>query len=146
MDKVERVTFILSLIEFWSSVWFKKRSSSFVAPYMALFNMNALSVAMNAEQDVAVRALKLQLEEKQLALERAHMFIEDTRAHILREEDKDTSDDDEIRCIVCETVSSPNWFNIVPAGTLPEVTPETRIVCGSCYAANPAMGEVDSSF
>ena len=113
---------------------------------MALFNMNALSVAMNAEQDVAVRALKLQLEEKQLALERAHMFIEDTRAHILREEDKDTSDDDEIRCIVCETVSSVDWFNIVPAGTLPGVTPEIRIVCGSCYEANPAMGQVDSFF
>ena len=114
---------------------------------MALFNMNALSVAMNAEQDVAVRALKLQLEEKQLALERARMSMEDARAAILREEDKDTSDDDdEIRCIVCETVSSPNWFNIVPAGTLPEVTPETRIVCGSCYEANPAMGEVDSFF
>ena len=113
---------------------------------MALFNMNALSVAMNAEQDVAVRALKLQLEEKQLALERARMSIEDARANILREEDKDTSDDDEIRCIVCETVSSLAWFNIVPAGTLPGVTPEIRIVCGSCYEANPAMGEVDSFF
>ena len=113
---------------------------------MALFNMNALSVAMNAEQDVAVRALKLQLEEKQLALERARMSMEDARAAILREEDKDTSDDDEIRCIVCETVSSPDWFNIVPAGTLPGVTPEIRIVCGSCYEANPAMGEVDSFF
>ena len=115
---------------------------------MALFNMNALSVAMNAEQDVAVRALKLQLEEKQLALERARMSMEDARAAILREEDKDTSDDDddEIRCIVCETVSSVDWFNIVPAGTLPGVTPEIRIVCGSCYEANPAMGEVDSFF
>ena len=61
-------------------MWFKKRSSSFVAPYMALFNMNALSVAMNAEQDVAVRALKLQLEKTQLALERARMSMEDARA------------------------------------------------------------------
>ena len=118
---------------------------------MALFNMNALSVAMNAEQDVAVRALKLQLEEKQLALERARMSIEDARANILREEDKDTSDDDddEIRCIVCER-SSPDLYsrlyNIVPAGTLPGVTPEIRIVCGSCYEANPAMGEVDNFF
>ena len=94
-----------------------------------------------------MRALKLQLEEKQLALERARMSTEDARAAILREEDKDTSDDDdEIRCIVCETVSSPHWFNIVPAGTLPGVTPEIRIVCGSCYEANPAMGEVDSFF
>ena len=191
--------------------------------------MNALSVAMNAEQDVAVRALKLQLEETQLALERARMSMEDARAAmaspystnglppftrtlswrefgkernqrcdhvtfnviepatealdqmcsdmrtkltapgstsqqlykaletahneicriqpILREEDtSDDDDDDEIRCIVCETVSSPNWFNIVPAGTLPEVTPETRIVCGSCYEANPTMGEVHSLF
>ena len=47
---------------------------------MALFNMNALSLAMNAEQDVAVRALKLQLEETQLALERARMSMEDARA------------------------------------------------------------------
>jgi hypothetical protein len=76
-------------------VWFKKRSSSFVAPYMALFNMNALSVAMNAEQDVTVRALKLQLEETQLALERARMSMEDARAAILREEYKDTSDNDD---------------------------------------------------
>ena len=83
------------LIEFWSSFWFNKRSSSFVAPYMALFNMNALSVAMNAEQDVAVRALKLQLEKTQLALERARMSMEDARAAILREEYKDTSDNDD---------------------------------------------------
>ena len=76
-------------------MWFKKRSSSFVAPYMALFNMNALSVAMNAEQDVAVRALKLQLEKTQLALERARMSMEDARAAILREESKDTSDNDD---------------------------------------------------
>ena len=47
---------------------------------MALSNLNALSVAMHAEQDVAVRALKLQLEEKQLALERARMSTEDARA------------------------------------------------------------------
>ena len=47
---------------------------------MALSNLNALSVAMRAEQDVAVRALKLQLEEKQLALERARMSTEDARA------------------------------------------------------------------
>ena len=47
---------------------------------MALSNLNALSVAMHAEQDVAVRALKLQLEEKQLALERARMSAEDAYA------------------------------------------------------------------
>ena len=47
---------------------------------MALSNLNALSVAMRAEQDVAVRALKLQLEEKQLALERARLSTEDARA------------------------------------------------------------------
>ena len=46
---------------------------------MALSSLNALSVAMNAEQDVTVRALKLQLEEKQLALERARMTAEDVR-------------------------------------------------------------------
>ena len=47
---------------------------------MSLSNLNALSAAMNAEQDVAVRALKVQLEEKQLALERARMSAEDARA------------------------------------------------------------------
>ena len=50
---------------------------------MALSNLNALSalsVAMHAEQDVAMRALKLQLEEKQLALERARMSAEDAHA------------------------------------------------------------------
>ena len=45
-----------------------------------LSNLNALSAAMHAEQDVAVRALKGQLEEKQLALERARMSAEDARA------------------------------------------------------------------
>ena len=47
---------------------------------MSISNLNALSVAMRAEQDVGVRALKLQLEEKQLALERARMSTEDARA------------------------------------------------------------------
>ena len=47
---------------------------------MSLSNLNALSAAMNAEQDVAVRALKAQLEEKQLALERARMSAEDARS------------------------------------------------------------------
>ena len=47
---------------------------------MSISNLNALSAAMNAEQDVAVRALKGQLEEKQLALERARMSAEDARA------------------------------------------------------------------
>ena len=47
---------------------------------MALSNLNALSAAMHAEQDVTVRALRLQLEEKQLALERARMSTEDARA------------------------------------------------------------------
>ena len=47
---------------------------------MSLSNLNALSTAMNAEQDVAVRALKAQLEEKQLALERARMSAEDARS------------------------------------------------------------------
>jgi hypothetical protein len=62
---------------------------------------------------------------------------------ILREE---AFEGDELRCIVCETVSSPDWVNIVPAGTVPEVAPETHIVCGRCYAANPAMGEANSFF
>ena len=86
------------------------------------------------------------------ALETAHNEICRIQS-ILREEDEETSEDDEetsdddgIRCIVCETVSSPDWFNIVPAGSLPDVAPGTRIVCGSCYAANPAIGEVDSFF
>ena len=47
---------------------------------MSISNLNALSAAMNAEQDVAVRALKAQLEEKQLALERARMSAEDARS------------------------------------------------------------------
>ena len=46
---------------------------------MALSNLNALSVAMNAEQDVIVQALKLRLLEQQLALERARMTAEDVR-------------------------------------------------------------------
>ena len=50
---------------------------------MALSNLNALSAAMHAEQDVAVRALKVQLEEKQLALERARMSAEDARAALV---------------------------------------------------------------
>ena len=47
---------------------------------MSISNLNALSAAMNAEQDVAVRALKAQLAEQQLALERARMSAEDARA------------------------------------------------------------------
>ena len=46
---------------------------------MALANMNALSVAMNAEQDSTVQALKLQLLQQQLAVERARMTAEDVR-------------------------------------------------------------------
>ena len=46
---------------------------------MALSNMNALSVAMNAEQDSTVQALKLRLLEQQLAVERARMTSEDAR-------------------------------------------------------------------
>ena len=46
---------------------------------MALSNMNALSVAMNAEQDSTVQALKLRLLKQQLALERARMTAEDVR-------------------------------------------------------------------
>ena len=41
--------------------------------------MNALSVAMNAEQDSTVQALKLQLLQQQLAVERARMTAEDAR-------------------------------------------------------------------
>ena len=47
---------------------------------MSLSNLAALSAAMNAEQDVAVRALKAQLAEQQLALERARMSAEDARS------------------------------------------------------------------
>ena len=47
---------------------------------MSISNLNALSAAMNAEQDVAVRALKAQLAEQQLALERARMSAEDARS------------------------------------------------------------------
>ena len=46
-------------------------------------NLNALSAAMNAEQDVAVRALKIKLAEQQLALERARMSAEDARSAML---------------------------------------------------------------
>ena len=47
---------------------------------MSLSNLAALSTAMNAEQDVAVRALNAQLAEQQLALERARMSAEDARS------------------------------------------------------------------
>ena len=50
---------------------------------MSISNLNALSAAMNAEQDVAVRALKAQLAEQQLALERARMSAEDARSCML---------------------------------------------------------------
>ena len=50
---------------------------------MSISNLNALSAAMNAEQDVAVRALKAQLAEQQLALERARMSAEDARSAML---------------------------------------------------------------
>ena len=46
---------------------------------MALSNLNALSVAMNVEQDSTVQALKLQLLQQQLAVERARMSAEDER-------------------------------------------------------------------
>ena len=46
---------------------------------MALSNLNALSVAMNAEQDSTVQALKLRLITQQLAVERARMSAEDVR-------------------------------------------------------------------
>ena len=46
---------------------------------MALSNLNALSVAMNAEQDSTVQALKLQFLQQQLAVERARMSAEDVR-------------------------------------------------------------------
>ena len=46
---------------------------------MALANMNALSVGMNAEQRSTVQALKLRLLEQQLAVERARMTAEDER-------------------------------------------------------------------
>ena len=48
---------------------------------MALSNMNALSVAMNAEQDSTMQALKLRLLEQQLAVERARMSAEDARGY-----------------------------------------------------------------
>ena len=50
---------------------------------MSISNLNALSAAMNAEQDVAVRALKAQLAEQQLALERARLAAEDARSAML---------------------------------------------------------------
>ena len=55
---------------------------------MSLSNLAALSTAMNAEQDVAVRALKAQLEEKQLALERARMSAEDARSAMVSPDGK----------------------------------------------------------
>ena len=55
---------------------------------MSISNLNALSAAMNAEQDVAVRALKAQLEEKQLALERARMSAEDARSAMVSPDGK----------------------------------------------------------
>ena len=55
---------------------------------MSLSNLNALSAAMNAEQDVAVRALKAQLAEQQLALERARMSAEDARSAMVSPDGK----------------------------------------------------------
>ena len=55
---------------------------------MSLSNLAALSTAMNAEQDVAVRALKAQLAEQQLALERARMSAEDARSAMVSPDGK----------------------------------------------------------
>ena len=55
---------------------------------MSVSNLNALSAAMNAEQDVAVRALKAQLAEQQLALERARMSAEDARSAMVSPDGK----------------------------------------------------------
>ena len=55
---------------------------------MSISNLNALSAAMNAEQDVAVRALKAQLAEQQLALERARMSAEDARSAMVSPDGK----------------------------------------------------------
>ena len=125
----------------------------------AFATVEALRVVLREEQPAAMADVLLDMERARMtaedyrgALETAHNEICRIQS-ILREEDEETSEDDEetsdddgIRCIVCETVSSPDWFNIVPAGSLPDVAPGTRIVCGSCYAANPAIGEVDSFF
>ena len=107
----------------------------------------------------AAKALRIVLREEQpaamaealLDMERARITAEDYRGAILQNDETSdddetsggaTSDDDhETQCIVCRTVSSQGWWNIVPVG---DVAPET--VCDSCYAANPAMGEVDSCF
>ena len=105
----------------------------------AFATVEALRIVLREEQPPAMAEVLRDME-------RARMTAEDYRGSILREEDEDTSDDDEIRCTVCNSASSLDWFNIVPAGTLPDVAPRTRIVCGSCYAANPAIGEVDSFF
>ena len=55
---------------------------------MSISALNALSAAMNAEQDVAVRALKAQLAEQQLALERARMSAEDARSAMVSPDGK----------------------------------------------------------
>ena len=105
----------------------------------------ALRIVLREEQPAAMAEVLLDME-------RARMTAEDYRGAILQNdetsEDDETSggatsddDDHETRCIVCRTVSSQGWWNIVPVG---DVAPET--VCDSCYAANPAMGEVDSCF
>ena len=52
---------------------------------MAISNLNALSVAMNAEQDSTVQALKLRLLGQQLALEHARRTAEDARGHLRQE-------------------------------------------------------------
>jgi len=105
----------------------------------------ALRIVLREEQPAAMAEVLLDME-------RARMTAEDYRGAILQNdetsEDDETSggatsddDDHETQCIVCRTVSSQGWWNIVPVG---DVAPET--VCDSCYAANSAMGEVDSCF
>ena len=111
----------------------------------------ALRIVLREEQPAAMAEVLLDME-------RARMTAEDYRGAILHHIDAiqndETSEDDETsggatsddndhetQCIVCRTVSSQCWWHIVPDGG---VAPET--VCDSCYAANPAMGEVVSCF
>ena len=80
---------------------------------MSISNLNALSAAMNAEQDVAVRALKAQLAEQQLALERARMSAEDARSAMVSPDGK--TDWREFCHGVCRARSRERMHSIDPA-------------------------------
>ena len=95
---------------------------------MALANMNALSVAMNAEQDSTVQALKLRLLEQQLAVERARMTAEDVRG-----EERLRASAAKTRVILDNTLNGMAAFD---AGTTKGVSALLRIATDGLLAAS----------